>query len=284
MLAKWYYSCYYIDAYPIQRREISCFLNSLARTTSPFEMKCFFQPWQEVTQQMKIGYMKPPGLECLNLQSSMEQMGPGKAISSMPFSFLRNLVVNSINHQPGQGIRQLPFKLDGFGKESSYKIQFITNGVRYVFGFSLKDLLVTEEYLYYFPNNRQTRIFERSADTFIAGSKFRGKFSACKDVLKPNRLLLSCAANFSAVQEVADVFNFFNNELVVYDPGKQDNWMNYSMYQMNSNPKIKAAVIAFLSELGTGIKDIQVSIDQKKQDELLDETLKEIGDDTWQEK
>ena len=40
--------------------------------------------------------------------------------------------------------------------------------------------------------------------------------------------------------------------------------MNYSLYQMNQNPGMKAAVIAFLTELGTGIKDIQVSIDQKK--------------------
>ena len=31
-------------------------------------------------------------------------------------------------------------------------------------------------------------------------------------------------------------------------------------------------------------KIIETSIDQNKQDELLDETLKEIGDDTWQEK
>ncbi len=190
--------------------------------------------------------------------------GSGKSNFIDAISFLRNLVVNSINHQPGQGIRQLPFKLEGFDKESTYKIQFITNGVRYVFGFSLKNLLVTEEYLYYFPNNRQTKIFERSGDDFIAGSKFKGKFSACKDVLKPNRLLLSCAANFSAVREVADVFSFFINELVVYDPEKQDNWMNYSLYQMNNNPKVKAAVIAFLSELGTGIMDIDVSIDKKK--------------------
>ena len=33
---------------------------------------------------------------------------------------------------------------------------------------------------------------------------------------------------------------------------------------INNNPKVKAAVIAFLSELGTGIKDIAVSIDKKK--------------------
>ena len=190
--------------------------------------------------------------------------GSGKSNFIDAISFVKNLVMNSINHQPGQGIRQLPHKLDGFEKESTYKIQFVTKGIRYVFGFSLKNMLVSEEYLYYFPNNRQTKIFERSGDAFSAGSKFRGKFSSCKDVLKPNRLLLSCAANFSSVQEVADAFTFFSNELVVYGPGNQDDWMNYSLYQMNKNPKMKAAVIAFLTELGTGIKDIQVSIDQKK--------------------
>ena len=190
--------------------------------------------------------------------------GSGKSNFIDAISFVKNLVMNSINHQPGQGIRQLPHKLDGFDKESSYKIQFVTKGIRYVFGFSLKNMLVSDEYLYFFPNNRQTKIFERSGEVFSAGSKFRGKFSSCKDVLKPNRLLLSCAANFSSVQEVADAYSFFSNELVVYDPGNQDDWMKYSLYQMNRNPKMKAAVIAFLSELGTGIKDIHVSIDQKK--------------------
>ena len=190
--------------------------------------------------------------------------GSGKSNFIDAISFVKNLVCRSIRHQPGQGIRQIPHKLDGLSKESSYKIQFITKGIRYVFGFSLKNLLVTEEYLYFFPNNRQTKIFERSGDTFTAGNQFRNKFSACRDVLKPNRLLLSCAANFSSVPEVSDVYSFFNNDLVIYGIESQDNWMNYSLYQMNNNEKMKAAVIAFLSELGTGIQDIQVSIDQKK--------------------
>ena len=76
--------------------------------------------------------------------------------------------------------------------------------------------------------------------------------------------MLSCAANFTSVREVADVYNFFSNELVVYGPEMQNQWMEYSLYQMNKNSKIKAAVVAFLDELGTGIKDVKVSINQKK--------------------
>ncbi|WP_419014113.1 AAA family ATPase [Hominenteromicrobium sp.] len=190
--------------------------------------------------------------------------GAGKSNFIDAIAFVKNLVTNSINHQPGQGIRQSPHKLDGFEKDSTYRIQFITQDIRYVFGFSLRNMLVLDEYLYYFPNNRQTKIYERVGEEFSAGNKFRGKFNTCKDVLKPNRLLLSCAANFSIVKEVTDAYVFFNDELVVYDPANQINWMNYSLYQMNTNPKMKSAVLNFLSELGTDIRDIQVTIDEKK--------------------
>lgn len=190
--------------------------------------------------------------------------GSGKSNFIDAISFMKNLVMNSITHQPGQGIRQIPHKLEGLGKPSVYQIQFVTNGIRYVFGFSLLNMLVDEEYLYYFPNGRQAKIFDRKGEKFTLGSKFRGRFSTCKDVLKPNRLLLSCAANFTSVQEVADVFNFFNNELVIYGPENQDNWMNYSLYQINTNAKMKDAVLSFMNSLGMGIKDIKVNIDQKK--------------------
>ena len=190
--------------------------------------------------------------------------GAGKSNLIDAIAFVKNLVTNSINHQPGQGIRQIPHKLDGFDKDSTYRIQFITQDVRYVFGFSLRNMLVSDEYLYYFPNNRQTKIYERSGETFSAGYNFKNKFNACKDIIKPNRLLLSCAANFSAVKEALDAYNFFNDELVIYNPANQNNWMNYSLYQMNTNPKMKSAVLNFLAELGTGIRDIQVKIDEKK--------------------
>ena len=42
--------------------------------------------------------------------------------------------------------------------------------------------------------------------------------------------------------------------------------MHYSLRQMNENPKMKSAVLNFLSELDTGIEDIQVKIDEKKLD------------------
>ena len=204
------------------------------------------------------------GVEVLKAAVIYGANGSGKSNFIDAISFVKNLVSNSINHQPGQGILQTPHKLDGYERKSNYKIQFIVDGIRYAFGFSLKNMLVVEEYLYYFPNGRQTKIFERVGEEYSAGRNFRNRFNSCKDVLKPNRLMLSCAANFSSVDEVIAAYHFFNDELVIYSSANQENWMNYSLHQINTNEKVKATVLKFLDALGTGIKDIYVDI--KKED------------------
>ncbi len=190
--------------------------------------------------------------------------GSGKSNFVDAIAFVKNLVMNSINHQPGEGIRQIPHKLESVSTDSCYAMQFIANGVRFAFGFTLNNLLVKEEYLYYFPNGRQTKIFERENENFTAGNKFRNKFNSCKDVMKSNRLLLSCAANFSMVQEVQDVFAFFRDELVIYNPnnGVDESWMNYSLHQMNTNPEMKQAVLKLMRGLDMGVQDIKVKIEQ----------------------
>lgn len=188
--------------------------------------------------------------------------GSGKSNFISAIQFVGSLVVNSITYQPGQGIAQKPHKLSGPDAESSYAMQFVTKGIRYAFGFTLKQLLVVDEYLYYFPKGRQVKIFERNEENFIAGDKFKNRFEACREVLKPNRLFLSCAANFSNVEEVANAYAFFRDELVIYRGLGTDNWMEYSLRQINENASMKNVVLSFLQNLGTGIKDIRVKIDE----------------------
>lgn len=192
--------------------------------------------------------------------------GSGKSNFVDAVQFVKNLVINSINLQPGQGIRQMPHKLLGMDADSSYSIQFVKDDVRYAFGFTLNQMLVTDEYLFCFPKGRQVIIYERDAESFASGDRFKGKFEACKDVLKPNRLFLSCAANFSAVPEIEMAFAFFRDDLVVYRGLGTDDWMNYSLGTMEQNAQVKAMVIDFLQRLGTGIKDIDIKHSKRNVD------------------
>ena len=52
--------------------------------------------------------------------------GSGKSNVISAIDFMRALVVNSINHQPGEGVFQAPHKLADPEMPSSYDIQFVT--------------------------------------------------------------------------------------------------------------------------------------------------------------
>lgn len=188
--------------------------------------------------------------------------GSGKSNFIDAIFFMKSLVTNSINLQPGMGISYTPHKLNGVGSESFYSVQFIKNGVRFAYGFSIEQMLVKEEYLYYFPNGRQAKIFVRTGMTYEEGSKFKGRFNSCKDVLKPNRLMISCAANFTNITEIEDAFRFFSEDLVIYTNANQENWMQYSLYQFNSNPEIKNLALSFMRDIGVDIQDIKINIEE----------------------
>lgn len=192
--------------------------------------------------------------------------GSGKSNFISAISFMKNLVVNSINNQPGSYIKQNPHKLLGINNDSAFSIQFVTKGVRYAYGFTLNKTLVSEEYLYSFPKGRQVKIFERKQDDCFEGDKYRGKFDSSKEVLKPNRLFLSCAANFSAVKDAEDVYSFFKNELIIYSSFSKANWLDYSIMKMKNDSLIKDTVLAFLRGLDIDIKDIIIDIEKKQLD------------------
>jgi len=63
----------------------------------------------------------------------------------------------------------VPFKFDNKIKNnpSSFEIKFIKNGIKYIYGFSADKKNIYEEYLYYYPNNKVAKIFDRTdIDTY----------------------------------------------------------------------------------------------------------------------
>ena len=61
--------------------------------------------------------------------------GSGKSNFIDSILFMKSLVINSINYQPGTGINYFPHKLNGMESESSYSMQFVKDGIRYAYGF-----------------------------------------------------------------------------------------------------------------------------------------------------
>ena len=196
--------------------------------------------------------------------------GSGKSNFISALSFMQGLVSNSINHQPGQGVFQAPHKLSAKKTPSEYNIQFVRNDIRYAYGFSVKENLIQDEYLYYFPNGRQVKIFERDGMVIKPGDRYKSVFDVSLGIVKENRLFLSCAANYSNVKEVEEAFLFFNTDIVVYNP-EINNWTEYSIELLQNNKSIKQTFVDILQALGTGIKDVKVKLEKIKFGELTQE-------------
>lgn len=189
--------------------------------------------------------------------------GSGKSNFISALGFMRNLVSESIKHQPGQGIFQAPHKLNSNNVPSEYDIQFVKNGIRYAYGFTIVKNAVQNEYLYYFPKGRQVKIFEREAMEIKPGDKYKNAFEVSFGVLKENRLFLSCAANYTNIKEIEEAFLFFQDDIVVYNP-HDNNWTEYSIQLMQQNTDIKNGFVEILQALGTGVKDIRVKLEKTR--------------------
>lgn len=193
--------------------------------------------------------------------------GSGKTNFLTALEFMKALVTNSINHQPGQGVYQAHHKLSDRNEPSTYKIQFVKNDIRYAYGFSVKQNLIDEEYLYFFPNGRQVKIFEREGMKIVPGDKYKNAFELSLQALKDNRLFLSCSANYTPIKEIEDVFIFFSQDIVFYNP-MANNWTEYSIELMQNNEEIKEIFVNILKALKTGIVDIDAKIEKVSIDDI----------------
>lgn len=200
--------------------------------------------------------------------------GSGKSNFIQAVEYVKFLVANSMTIQPGNRVPQFQHKLCSVNEPSEFQIQFIKNGVRYSYGLSILDGCFVDEYLIYFPNKRPVKIFTRHGMDIISGRNYKNSFNLAKTVLKENRLFLSCAANYSGLIEVEDAFKFFNNDIVVYktaiDSPSFNNWYEYSAELMRDNVKIKQKFIDVMRKLGTGIVDIETTVEKITSEKLLD--------------
>lgn len=209
--------------------------------------------------------------------------GSGKSNFINAVEFSKSIIVNSLMFQPGTRINQMPHKLLNSSTPSTYEFQFVKDNIRYAYGFSILNGLIDEEYLYYFPNKRKLKIFERKGMTIIPGNKYKSAFELSKQVLKDNRLFLTCAASYSHIDEIEKAFLFFSQDIVVYrtavDEPRTNNWYEYSIELMERNSGVKKAFIGFLQALDTGIVDIKAKTETVNMEELarsMPEPLKNL--------
>lgn len=125
---------------------------------------------------------------------------------------------------------------------------FISEGVRYQYGFAVTKFEVVDEWLYAFPNSRAQLWFSRvkSPDTgeslYKFGDSLLGAKSVWKNATRNNALFLSTAVQLNS-EQLKPVFNWFDERLYV---SKVGGWSPRATIEGCKDPQDKRNIVAFL--------------------------------------
>ena len=174
---------------------------------------------------------------------------------------------SAVKLQAGAPLDIEPFKFaeGSIGQPTEFNIDFVSEGVRYQYGFSATNQRVLEEWLFAYPNGRAQTWFMReydaeaddyhwTKDSYLAGAK-----ATWKEATRDNALFLSTAIQLNSKQ-LAPVYQWFTRALRII--GTND--LNYenTARQILSKKQSSNDVLTFLKAGDLGIEDIKVVEDR----------------------
>ena len=167
---------------------------------------------------------------------------------------MREMVLNSHNKGvPGGGVpHRLPFALDpeNAGSPTRFDVDFVMDGVRHHYGFEASDEAFLSEWLYAFPKAHRRMLFEREGDEFHFGRTLGGQNRTIADLVRPNSLFVSAAAQ-NHHEQLSGVYAYFNSILGIDGSAVRGNAI--SAHFVEDEPDDR--VIDFLAKIGTGVID-----------------------------
>jgi uncharacterized protein len=119
--------------------------------------------------------------------------------------------------EPEGGVPRRPYRLDpaSLARPSTFVVDLVLDGTRYVYGFTVDDDHVLQEWLYGYPHVKRRVIFEREGSAMEFGStvvESRARTEALAELTRPNALFLSLAAQVG-LTELTPVYEWFTSGL-----------------------------------------------------------------------
>lgn len=201
----------------------------------------------------------------------------GKSNILKALRFFRNFIKDSHKMQQGLKIQRKPFKLDNecINEPSEFQIIFIHNDVKYLYGFSVTEDEVIDEYLYYYPNGRQSIIFERERDEYKFTVDVERQSELRKKFHSKNKLFIAIESLWEYEKAKAP-FEWLSSYLNIFI--NHERLVGYTGGSMVEDKNMNSLVNKYIKYADVGIDDIKVQV--KKAEEILNsDVFKLISDD-----
>jgi uncharacterized protein len=163
--------------------------------------------------------------------------------------------------QPGDGVSRTPFRLAARSlvEPSLFVVDVFCDWVQYVYGFTVDDEKIVDEWLYTYTKRRRRVVFERSGDHVDLGSataENRAKGKVVAGMTRPNALYLSTAAQ-AGLPDVMPVYEWFARGLAFLPTATRT--LNASLLRrlMPGSPD-RDTIVDLVRAADVGIADIRV--------------------------
>ena len=137
-------------------------------------------------------------------------------------------------------------------KPSSFKIVFLKNNTKYIYGFTLNKKQISREYLYYYDEKEENIIFERINKSYTFNDK---KLKDISKVVLDNRLFLSYAKDYDSLKEVYTFLTLTTGTCLdvnsLIEPA-------FKLYSKDINNKLKPYVLDLYKKINVNIVDYNV--------------------------
>ncbi len=170
------------------------------------------------------------------------------------------MLKNSNNIDINATLPIIPFKFDNdyITKASEFEIKFIINNIRYVYGFIADKNKIYDEYLYNYPNNRETKIFDRTnVKEYTYPQKDEKILKEIEEKNSQNKLFLATATNWN-YEKTKPAYDFLTNGIITFFNMEELKNIAFNIYDNNDN-NLKNFALNFLKKADFNIEDYKIS-------------------------
>lgn len=194
----------------------------------------------------------------------------GKSNFIRALSFMEQLVLDSASARPDSRIDVQPFRLNAQAalEDSRFEIEFVEDGVRYQFGFSVNDERITSEWLLSYITARATELYRRRFDPELKqdvydfgrgleGGRLRRDWAAQTGsaTLYLSRVVQASSEEF---QQLRAPFRWFSRRLRIERQINSEPWADVLTSSYCENEDNKKKVVDFLRGFDIPVFDIRI--------------------------
>lgn len=225
-----------------------------------FKEKVTFSMIANSNKELNDNYVEIGGNKVLKSAAVYGANASGKSNLFKILTLVVLMLMSSNSVDINAKLPLIPFKLDkgSVNKPSEFEIKFILDETRYVYGFIADKDKIYDEYLYYYPNGRETKIFDRTnINEYSYTQKDEKILREIETKNAQNKFFLATATNWNFDKTKA-AYNFLTNGIGTCNNLEILKNMAYKMYETNPD-YLKDFAIDFLQKADFNIEDYQIS-------------------------